>query len=65
MANEKRRPPDFRPSIRSAWPTPIGKPLTNRMITKYANKGVYTLLPKAKKSKTAAKKLSALLDEFA
>ena len=33
--------PETRPSIRSAWPTPIGKPLTNRKIAKYQKAGYY------------------------
>jgi hypothetical protein len=32
---------DNRPSIRSAWPTPIGKKLTDRKISLYKKQGYY------------------------
>lgn len=63
--------PETRPKIRSAWPTPIGKPLTNRMISKYKKQGFYATnvgsdgSPRTRRSKTADKKISRTLADLA
>lgn len=64
----KKLSPDYRPPIKSAWPTPIGKKLTDRMITKYAKKGFYGTNMEARKaakeSNTSKRKMSRLMEEF-
>jgi hypothetical protein len=59
--------PDTRPPIKSAWPTPIGKPLTNRAISRYKKLGYYasnltSATERVKQSKQ--KRLSAFISEF-
>ena len=45
--------------IRSTWPTPIGRPLSDRMISKYQKMGFYdtTLGPRTPTEKSAKEKL--------
>jgi hypothetical protein len=55
------------PYIRSAWPTPIGKRLTNRMIAKYKKLGFYSssIMLKADAKATRAKRVKErALPEF-
>lgn len=66
-----------RPSIKSTWPTPIGKPLTNRRITHYKKLGYYQTgriedspaeIVKREKKKNAIRKIKKnvlmMLEEF-
>jgi hypothetical protein len=42
--------------VRSAWPTPIGKPLTDRKIALYASKGRYASNVKTRREKQVREK---------
>ena len=51
--------------IRSAWPTPIGKRLTDRMIAKYRKLGFYShgiVQAEAKNTAVAKRKAAAARD---
>ena len=54
--------------VRSAWPTPIGKPITNRKIALYAKKGYYATNIEARKVEKEKKqqrvKLSNFIEDF-
>ena len=54
---------DTRPPIRSAWPTPIGKPLSTRKINEYIKKGYYKTNLDARQEKRQRSMIMARLKE--